>query len=51
MLQRGELGFAPGHGFLETVHAGGGPLEFALGLLNLPIDRREIPGEIVAVKG
>ena len=50
LLKAGKLALGAGYGLLKILHARGGPPEFALGLLNLFVDGREIPGEIISVQ-
>ena len=50
LLKAGKLAPGAGNGLLEILHARGGPPEFALGLLNLFVDGREIPGKIISVQ-
>ena len=50
LLKAGKLTLGAGYGLLKILHARGGPPEFALGLLNLFVDGREIPGEIISVQ-
>ena len=50
LLKAGKLAPGAGYGLLKILHARGGPPEFALGLLNLFIDGREIPRKIISIQ-
>ena len=50
LLKAGKLTLGAGYGLLKILHARGGPPEFALGLLNLFIDGREIPRKIISIQ-